>query len=149
MAGKLKPWRPYGSVDLLSRDMNPLWDRFFCADPSIRPWEKGWAPSLDVSESKDKLIVKTEIAGVDPKEIDIKINGDVLTIKGEKKEEREEKDESYHLMERRYGAFSRSIQLPIEVEEKKIKANYKNGVLKITLPKSEKSNAKTAKIKIE
>ena len=149
MTGKLKPWRPFGSVDLFSRDRDHLWDRFFCADPSIRLWEKGWAPSLDVSESKDKLIVKTEIAGVDPKEIDIKISGDVLTIKGEKKEEREEKDESYHLMERRYGAFSRSIQLPIEVEEKKIKANYKNGVLKITLPKSEKSNAKATKISIE
>ncbi len=149
MTGKLKPWRPFGSVDLFSRDMNHLWDRFFGADPSIRPWEKGWAPSLDVSETKDKLIVKTEIAGVDPKEIDIKISGDVLTIKGEKKEEREEKDESFHLMERRYGAFSRSIQLPIEVEEKKIKANYKNGVLRITLPKSEKSKAKTTKIAIE
>lgn len=149
MTGKLKPWRPLGNVDVLSRDMNHIWDRFFGSDLNIRPWEKGWVPSLDVSETKDKLIVKTEIAGVDPKEIDIKISGDVLTIKGEKKEEREEKDESYHLMERRYGAFSRSIQLPIEVEEKKIKANYKNGVLKITLPKSEKSKAKATKIAIE
>jgi HSP20 family protein len=149
MTGELKPWRPFGSIASLRRDMDHLWDRFFSTDPSIRPWEKGWVPSLDVSETKDKLIVKTEIAGVDPKEIDIKISGDILTIKGEKKEEKQEKDENYHLMERRYGAFSRSIQLPMEVNEKKIKANYKNGVLKITLPKSGKSKAKAAKIAIE
>ncbi len=149
MTGELKPWSPFGSIASLKRDMDHLWDRFFSADPSIAPWGKGWVPSLDVSETKDKLIVKTEIAGVDPKDIDIKISGDVLTIKGEKKEEKEEKDENYHLMERRYGTFSRSIQLPMEVNEKKIKANYKNGVLKITLPKSEKSKAKATTIAIE
>lgn len=149
MTGELKPWRPFGSITMLRRDIDHLWDRFFAGDVGLAPWEKGWAPSLDVSETKDKLIVKTEIAGVDPKEIDIKIRGDILTIKGEKKEEKEEKEESYHLMERRYGAFSRSLQLPMAVDEKKIKANYKNGVLKITLPKSEQSKAKTAKIKIE
>jgi len=149
MTGELKPWRPFGSIASLRRDMDHLWDRFFTGNVGITPWEKGWVPSLDVSETKDTLIVKTEIAGVDPKEIDITIRGDVLTIKGEKKEEKEEKEESYHLMERRYGAFSRSLQLPMAVDEKKIKANYKNGVLKITLPKSQKSKAKTAKIKIE
>ena len=149
MTGELKPWRPFGGISSFRRDMDHFWDRFFSVDPGTRPWEKGWVPSFDVSETKDKLIVKTEIAGVDPKEIDIKISGDVLTIKGAKKEEKEEKDESFHLMERRYGAFSRSIQLPMEVSEKKIKATYKNGVLKITLPKSEKSKAKATKIAIE
>ena len=149
MTGELKPWKPFGSIASLRSDVDHLWDRFFGADPSVRPWAKGWAPSLDVSETKDQLIVKTELAGVDPKEIDIKIRGDVLTITGEKKEEKEEKDESYHLMERRYGSFSRSVALPGKVDENKIKANYKNGVLKITLPKSKQSKAKTAKIKIE
>ena len=81
--------------------------------------------------------------------MDIALRGDVLTIKGEKKDEKEEKEESYHLMERSYGSFSRSIRLPREVDENKIKANYKNGVLKITLPKSKQSKAKTAKIKID
>ena len=67
MTGELKPWRPFGSIASLRRDMDRLWDRFFGADPSVSPWEKGWAPSLDVTETKDKLIIKTEIAGVDPK----------------------------------------------------------------------------------
>ena len=149
MTGELKSWRPFGSIASLRRDVDNIWDRFFTGNVGITPWEKGWVPSLDVSETKDKLVVKTEIAGVDPKEIDIKIRGDVLSITGEKKEEKEEKEERYHLMERRYGSFSRSLQLPMSVDEKKIKANYKNGVLKITLPKCEKSKDKTAKIKIE
>ena len=149
MTGEIKPWRPFGSIDSLRRDMDHLWDRFFSVDSSIRPWEKGWAPSFDASETKNKMIVKTEIAGVDLKEIDIKISGDVLTIKGEKKEEKEEIDENYHLMERKYGTFSRSIQLPMEVNKNEIKANYKNGVLKISLPKSEKSKTKATKIVIE
>ena len=149
MAKELSPRSTFGSIASLRRDMDHLWDRFFGGDPSVSPWEKGWAPALDVTETKDKLIIKTEIAGVDPKEVDIAIRGDVLTMKGEKKDEREEKEESYHLMERSYGSFSRSIRLPIEVDENKIKANYKNGVLKITLLKSKQSKAKTAKIAIE
>lgn len=149
MSGEIKPWRPFVSHASLRRDMDLLWDRFFSGDPGVVPWGKGWAPSLDLSETKDKLIVKTEIAGVDPKQVDIAIRGDVLTIKGEKKEEREEKEESYYLMERSYGSFSRSIRLPVEVDDTKIKAHCKNGVLKITLPKSKQSSAKLATIKIE
>lgn len=149
MTGELKSWRPFGSIASLKRDMDRLWDRFLGGAVGVTPWEKGWAPSLDLSETKDSLIVKTEIAGVDPKAVDITISGNVLTIKGERKEEKEEKEESYHLMERSYGAFSRSIQLPVEVDEKKIKANYKNGVLKITLPKARQARARTSKIIIE
>lgn len=149
MAGELRPWRPFAGIASLRRDMDRLWDRFFSGDSGVAPWEKGWAPSLDVSETKDKLIVKTELAGVDPKAVDVSLSGDTLTIKGEKKEEKEEKEESYHLMERSYGSFFRSIRLPMEVDEKKIKANYKNGVLKITLPKSKPSTAKAATINIE
>ena len=149
MAGEIKPWRPFGNIASLRRDMDRLWDGFFSGGPGVVPWKKGWAPSLDLSETKDKLILKTEIAGVDPKAVDVAIRGDVLTIRGEKKEEREEKEESYHLMERSYGSFSRSIRLPVEVDEAKVKAHCKNGVLKITLPKSKQSSAKVARIKIE
>jgi HSP20 family protein len=94
-------------------------------------------------------VVKAEVPGMDPKHIDISLSDGVLTIKGEKKEEKEEKEANYHLVERSYGAFSRSIRLPSEVQSDKINASYKNGVLKITLPKSEEAKKKEIKIKVE
>jgi HSP20 family protein len=86
---------------------------------------------------------------MDPKDIDISLSDGLLTIKGEKKQEREEKEENYHLVERSYGAFTRSIRLPKEVQSDKISASYKNGVLKVTLPKSEEAKKKEIKIKVE
>ena len=85
---------------------------------------------------------------MDPKDIDISLSNGVLTIKGEKKQEREEKEGDYHLTERSFGAFMRAVQLPTEVQSDKIEASYKNGVLKITLPKSEEAK-KEIKIKVQ
>ncbi len=102
-----------------------------------------------MSETKDNYVVKAEVPGIDAKHIDISLTGDVLTIKGEKRQEKEEKEEDYHLVERSYGSFSRSVRIPAEVESNKIKASYKNGILAITLPKSEKVKAKEVKIKVE
>ena len=93
--------------------------------------------------------MKAEVPGMDPKDIDISLSDGLLTIKGEKKQEREEKEENYHLVERSYGAFTRSIRLPKEVQSDKISASYKNGVLKVTLPKSEEAKKKEIKIKLE
>lgn len=146
MVKEITPWRPFETFSSLRRDMDRLWDRFFGEDSGVTRWREGWTPFLDVSETKNDLIVKTEIAGVDPKDVDISLSGDTLTIKGEKKQE---KEEGYHLMERNYGSFSRSIRLPVEVDQDKVKASYKNGVLKITLPKSEKIKSKEIKVNIE
>lgn len=93
--------------------------------------------------------MKAEIPGMDQKEIDISFANGILIIRGEKKQEKEEKEENYHMVERRYGVFSRSIRLPHEVQSDKIKANYKDGVLRITLPKSEEAKKKAIKIKVE
>jgi len=149
MARELTPWRPLEGLSSLKRDMDRLWDSFFGEDWGLTRWREGWSPTLDVSETKDNLIVKTELAGVDPKDVDISLTGEVLTIKGEKKDEKEEKEENYHLMERSYGSFSRSMRLPVEVDQDKVKASYKNGVLKITLPKTEKTKSKAIKVSIE
>ena len=146
---ELTPWRPFGELGSLRREMDRLWDSFFGERPLTRVWEREWAPSLDVSETKDNFVVKAEVPGIDAKDIDISLTGDVLTIKGEKKQEKEEKEEDYHLVERSYGSFSRSIRLPAEVESAKIKASYKNGILRVTLPKSEKVKAKEVRIKVE
>jgi HSP20 family protein len=145
---ELTPWRPFGELSSLRREMDRLWENFFGERPLTRMWEREWAPSLDISETRDNFGVKAEVPGIDAKDIDISLTGDVLTIKGEKKQEREEKEEDYHLVERSYGSFSRSVRLPAEVESNKIKASYKNGILNITLPKSEKVKAKEVKIKV-
>lgn len=126
-------------------------DRFWDSLVERRPGkeEVEWLPALDVSETKDEIVVKAEVPGMEAKDIDISLSGEVLTIKGEKKQEKEQKEENYHMVERSYGAFSRFVRLPQEVQGDKIVAKCKDGVLKITLPKSEKAKAKEIKIKAE
>ena len=145
----LVPWRPFEELTSFRREMDRLWDRFFSERPALEFLERGWEPSLDISETKGDLVVKAELPGIDPKDIDISLAGDTLTIKGEKKQEKEEKEENYHRIERSYGAFSRMVKLPMSVQNDKIKASYQNGVLKITLPKSEEEKKKQIKIKVD
>lgn len=149
MVFELTPWRPFREMTSVRKDMDKIWDRFFGEWPSAEPFRGEWAPSLDVSETKDDIVVKAELPGMDAKDIDISLANDVLTIRGEKKQEEEEKDENYHRVERSYGAFSRSVRLPRDVRSDKIKASHKNGVLRITLPKSEEAKSKEIKIKVE
>ncbi len=154
MARELTVWKPFRelvpfSFDQMTREMDRLWDSFFEERPGRRVEEREWLPSLDVSETKNDIVVKAEVPGMDPKDIDISLSNGVLTIKGEKKQEREEKEEDYHLIERSYGTFARSIQLPVEVQSNKVNASYKNGILKVTLPKSEEAKIKEIKIKVE
>ena len=144
----LIPRRHWRDMDVLRRGMDSLWDRFTGERPT--EWLRGeWVPSLDVSETKDKVVVKAEAPGIDPKEIDISLSNGILTLKGEKKKEREEKDESYHLIERSYGSFSRSVRLPAEVQEDQVKASYKDGILTITLPKTERARERSIKIEVK
>jgi HSP20 family protein len=134
----------------MRREMDRLWDSFFERGGRRRTEEVGeWYPSLDVAETKNDVVVKAEVPGMDPKDIDISLSDGILTIKGEKKQEREEKEEDYRLIERNYGSFARSVQLPKGVQSDKINASYKNGVLKVVLPKSEEAKKKEIKIKVE
>ena len=94
-----------------------------------------------------QIVVKAEVPGIDAKDINISVTGDVLTIKGEKKSEREEKEENYHLVERSYGSFSRSLVLPAAVDLDKIEAKYDKGVLTVTCPKKEEVKPKAIEIK--
>jgi len=147
MAFDVKPYRPFSELANLREEMDKMWNRFFGGWPSAEPFRGEWAPSVDVSETKDAILVKAEVPGMDAKNIDISLTNDVLTIQGKKEQEKEEKEENYHRIERSYGSFTRSIRLPREVQSDKIQANYKNGVLKISLPKSEKG--KEIRIKVE
>jgi HSP20 family protein len=120
-----------------------------------RVWEgreDGWSfgyevPSLDIAETDRTVEAKLDLPGVKPKEIDIQLNGNMLTVSGERKEEKDEKGKTYHRVERRCGNFSRSITLPCAVQEDEVAAEFRDGVLTITLPKTEE--AKTRKIAVK
>jgi HSP20 family protein len=104
-------------------------------------------PSLDVSETDKAVEVKLDVPGVSAKEIDVQLNGNLLTVSGEKKEEQEKKGKTFHRVERRYGSFSRSITLPCPVQEDEVAAEYHDGVLSITLPKTEEAKSKKIAVK--
>src|SRR3990170_4615174 len=104
----------------MRREMDRLWESL--VEGGLRKGEGSgeWLPSLDIAETKNGVVVKAEVPGMDPKDIDISLSDGMLTIKGEKKQEKEEKEADYHLVERSYGSFSRSIQIPKPVQSEKI-----------------------------
>ncbi|MFA5866297.1 MAG: Hsp20/alpha crystallin family protein [Phycisphaerae bacterium] len=106
-------------------------------------------PSLDVSESEGEITVKMDLPGVDEKDVDISIAGDLLTLRGQKKEEHEDVGKTFHIVERASGKFTRTVRLPVPVRVDMIRATYKKGVLEIVLPKKELTQAKKIEIKSE
>ncbi|SMC23925.1 HSP20 family protein [Desulfacinum hydrothermale DSM 13146] len=123
-------------------------DRFFDEMlPSVWGEDRPMVPAFDVSETEDKIVVKADLPGVEAKDLDISITDNVLTVKGEKKQEKEEKGESYHRVERRFGSFARSIALPADVKSEGVEAVYRDGVLRIEIPKSERSRQKKIAVK--
>jgi HSP20 family protein len=136
---------------LLRREMDSLFDNFFRGF-DIEPFESrmgAFSPKVDVTENEKEIKISAELPGMDEKDIDVSLQKDMLTIKGEKKEEKEDKGKDYYRMERSYGSFSRTIPLSVEVETDKVEAKFKKGVLSITLPKTAKAVAETKKIAVK
>jgi HSP20 family protein len=107
-----------------------------------------WAPAVDIHETDQAIVLKADLPGLDPKEVDIRVEDNTLYLKGERKMEQETKEENYHRIERSYGSFSRSFILPRTVSADKIAADYKNGVLNITMPKREESKPKQIRVNV-
>jgi HSP20 family protein len=148
MANELMEWRPFREISRLRGEMDRLWDDYFGSGRrGLQGLQPEFAPAVDVKETDTQIVVKAEVPGMDPKDINISVTGEVLTIKGEKKSEREEKEENYHLVERSYGSFSRSLALPAAVDLDKIEAKYDKGVLTVTCPKKEEVKPKAIEIK--
>jgi HSP20 family protein len=131
------------------REIDNLYDRFL--GPKFLPssylfGEGKWDPTLDISEGRKDITVKAEIPGIEAKDFDISIDGRLLTIKGEKKQGQKEEEETYYRVERSYGYFNKTIQLPAEVNPDKVDATYKRGILKIKLRKSKENESKRIKI---
>lgn len=138
----------------LRREMNGLFDDFFKGFDlvSLRR-EQGhsgfFSPSVDIKENDKEVSIKAELPGMDENDIEVSLTNDALTIKGEKKEEKEEKHKDYYRMERSYGSFSRTISLPNGIDSQKADAVFKKGVLTITVPKTAEAKAKVKKIEVK
>jgi HSP20 family protein len=141
---------PFRGMPRLRHEMDRLFDRFFEPQEWFEMPSLGeWMPSMDVSESKDAYVVKMEVPGMDPADIQVSIQDNMLTVKGEKKQEKEQKDEKYHRVERSYGAFERAVRLPSAVDGGKVTATFKNGVLTATLPKTLAAKGTSIPVKAE
>ena len=133
-------------------ELDDLFNRFFELDFPIarRLFGEGeWAPRVDLTEGETDITVQAELPGCNAKDIDVSLDGRILTIKGEKKQEKEDKEENYHRIERAYGLFSRSLTLPADVDSKKVDAGFKDGILKIVLHKTKETAARKIAVKTE
>jgi HSP20 family molecular chaperone IbpA len=131
----------FAELEGLEKGMRRMFGDTFTTDFATQP--VGWAPAVEVSETTDNIVVTAELPGMTEKNVQVEFEDDTLTLRGEKSEERKEGDgdKKYHIYERTYGAFRRSFTLPRIVEGDKVSAEFKNGVLTITLPKTAKAKA--------
>jgi HSP20 family protein len=142
----LTRWDPFQEMLNLRRTVDRLFDNVGTDHDWAQP--TAWGLAMDVVENKDDFIVKASVPGINPEDLDISYSDDTLTIKGEVKSDNEVKENQYHLRERRYGAFSRSISLPTKINGDAIEASYQNGVVSLRLPKTEQVKPKRIPIKI-
>lgn len=141
-------WDPFGELMSLRQAMDRLFEESFVRPTSIlASLREGPVPALDIYETDDAMVVKASVPGIKPGDIDITITGDILTIKGEAKTEEEIKEENYYRQERRYGAFTRTVELPPQLQTDRAEATFEQGVLTLTIPKAEEIKPKAIKIK--
>lgn len=141
----------FGDLLDIQKEMNKLFD-FSLGRWNDRPsilTEVDWAPTVDIHDEKDAIMVKADIPGVNKEDIEVSVRDGVLTIRGEKKEESETKKEGAVRVERFYGSFLREIELPSAVDDAKVKATYKDGVLALVLPKKEEAKPRQIKVDIQ
>jgi HSP20 family protein len=159
-ATSLRPWRPFENlrreIDRVFEDFDggmwrsPFGRSLFDFQPFTQR-ESSWAaaPAVDIAETEKAYEIAAELPGMDEKNVEVKFADGVLTIKGEKQEEKEEKKKDYYLSERNYGSFQRAFQVPDGVDADKIEANFKNGVLTVTMPKSAEAQKSAKKITVK
>lgn len=141
-------WDPYRELATMRQVLDRFFEDDFARFPSL--WERrpeAMSLALDVAEREDAFVVKASVPGVAPEDVEVTLTDNVLTIKGEMKADKEINEENYHLRERRFGAFVRSVTLPTAVEAEKIEAVNENGVLTLTLPKAEAIKPKKIEVK--
>jgi HSP20 family protein len=138
-------WDPIRELDSLQGDMNRLFDRFF-EGRTPNGGGRRWIPAMDLVETEDALVLRGDLPGMNEDDVDIEIKDNVLTVSGERKSENEEKGEGYHRVERAFGSFSRSLNLPQGIDPEKVEASFDNGVLEVRIPKP--AEAKPTRVQI-
>lgn len=141
-------WDSFREFSILQERMNRAFE-----DAAVRSWKNdepsattSWSPAVDIYETDSEIMVQAELPGVDRKDIALQLENNVLTLKGDRRFEKETNQDNYHRIERSYGGFSRAFTIPTIVDEDKIRAEYRDGILKIALPKKEQVKAKQIKI---
>jgi len=109
---------------------------------------RSWAPPVDIYETEDAIVLKAELPGIDPKDVEVRVEDNTLYLKGERNYEKDVNEQNYHRIERSYGSFARSFTLPNSINAEKVKAEYKDGLLTLTMPKREEAKPKTIKIDV-
>jgi len=141
---ELVRWNPRRELFGLHNNINRMFNDFF--SPTVSTDEalsvRGWNPVVDIYENEENIVITAELPGVDKKDMTIDVKGRVLTLKGERSTDNEVKEDNYYRQERSYGKFERAFALPKEVDLEKINADFKDGILKIDIPKAEKSKPK-------
>ena len=145
----LTRWEPAREMMTLREAMDRLFDDAFTRPFSLsREGGSSWSsPAIDMYQTNDEVVVRAALPGIKSDEVQINVNGDVLTIRGETKHEEEKNDKSWHIRDHRWGAFERSVRLPTGVVADRAKAEFDNGILTISLPKSEEVKPKTISVK--
>ena len=134
-------WDPFREFNTLPR-LGGFFDKDWEAPMSTTKWN----PSVDIFENETAVVIKAELPGMNAKDIDVRLENNVLVLKGERHFEKETKEENYHRIEREYGAFARSVALPTAVDGDKVTAEYKDGILKVVLPKKEERESRPIKV---
>lgn len=143
----LSRWEPFRGANTLQEQVNRLFSDVF-ERSSQESNLSTWAPSVDIAETENELVVKADLPGVDPKDLDIRVENNVLTISGERKFEKKVNEDNYLRVERAYGSFTRSFSLSNTVNSEAIKADYQNGVLSLSIPKREEAKPKQIKVNV-
>ena len=138
----LMRWDPFREFNTLPTRLGGFFGKGLEAPMSTTTWN----PLVDIFENDNEVVIKAELPGMNAKDIEVRLENNVLTLKGDRHFEKETKDENYHRVEREYGTFSRSFALPTAVNGEKVTAEYKDGVLKIVLPKAEETKPKPIKV---
>ncbi len=144
----LTRWDPFRELTTLQREMNRLFQDFNTTHGEQDLATSTFAPLVDIYEDEHDITLKMEVPGIDQEDLDIRVENNTLTVRGERKFEKDEKEENFHRIERRYGSFLRSFTLPTTVDTGNINADYDNGVLKIRLAKREEAKPKQIKVNI-
>ena len=146
----LVPWDPFKNLMSLQERMNRLFDETMQKGQEPDMLQAGaWVPAVDIYETEDDITLVAELPGMSQGDVDIQVRENTLTLKGERRMEKDAKEETYHRLERVYGAFSRSFTLPGSVEHDKITATFEKGLLEIRMPKSPKSRSHQIKIEVK